>query len=55
MDFVNALKPYTYKWDKRAKYIDKTDVTTKDIDKAIKFANDCATNVVQLKGVNTIK
>ena len=30
-------------------------ITTKDIDKAIKFANDCATNVVQLKGVNTIK
>ena len=30
-------------------------ITTKDIDKAIKFANNCATKVVQLKGVNTIK
>ena len=30
-------------------------ITTKDIDKSIKFANDCATKVVQLKGVNTIK
>ena len=24
LDFVNALKPYTYKWDKRSKYGDKT-------------------------------
>ena len=24
LDFVNALKPYTYKWDKRIKYVDKT-------------------------------
>ena len=30
-------------------------IITKDIDKSIKFANDCATKVVQLKGVNTIK
>jgi len=28
LTFVNALNPVTYKWDKRAKYIDKTDVTT---------------------------
>ena len=25
LDFINALKPYTYKWDKRSKYIDKQD------------------------------
>ena len=24
LDFVNALKPVTYKWDKRSKYGDKT-------------------------------
>tara|TARA_R100001594_G_scaffold83020_1_gene117701 strand:- start:21635 stop:24109 length:2475 start_codon:yes stop_codon:yes gene_type:complete len=27
LDFVNALKPYTFKWDKRTKYIDKSVVT----------------------------
>ena len=25
MNFVKALKPYTFKWDKRSKYIDKSD------------------------------
>jgi len=30
-------------------------ITSKDIDKSIKYANECATKVVQLKGVNTIK
>ena len=25
MNFVKALKPYTFNWDKRSKYIDKTD------------------------------
>ena len=24
LSFVNSLKPYTYKWDKRIKYVDKT-------------------------------
>ena len=24
LDFVNQLKPYTYKWDKRIKYVDKS-------------------------------
>jgi hypothetical protein len=32
LDFVKALAPVTYKWDKRSKYIDKTDVTTYDDD-----------------------
>ena len=32
LDFVNALKPVTYKWDKRSKYIDKGDPTV-DLDK----------------------
>ena len=36
LDFVNALKPVTYVWDKRANYIDKTDVTTYDEDGEIK-------------------
>jgi D-glycero-beta-D-manno-heptose-7-phosphate kinase len=30
-------------------------IKTKNIDKSIRFANECATKVVQLKGVNTIK
>ena len=30
-------------------------IKTKNIDKLIRFANECATKVVQLKGVNTIK
>jgi sugar/nucleoside kinase (ribokinase family) len=29
-------------------------MNTKDIHKAIDYANQCATEVVQLKGVNTI-
>ncbi len=32
LNFVNALKPVTYVWDKRTNYIDKTDVTTYDKD-----------------------
>ena len=36
LDFVNALKPVTYVWDKRANYIDKTDVTTYDEDGKVK-------------------
>ena len=36
LDFVNALKPVTYVWDKRSNYIDKTDVTTFDEDGKIK-------------------
>ena len=36
LDFVNALKPVTYVWDKRTNYIDKTDVTTFDEDGKIK-------------------
>jgi hypothetical protein len=31
LSFVNALEPVTYKWDKRSKYIDKTDPTV-DLD-----------------------
>ena len=29
-------------------------VRTKDIEKSIQFANDCATEVVQKKGVSTV-
>ena len=36
LDFVNALKPVTYVWDKRTNYIDKTDVTTFDEDGKVK-------------------
>ena len=36
LDFVNALKPVTYVWDKRTNYIDKTDVTTYDEDGKVK-------------------
>jgi len=32
LSFVNDLKPITYKWDKRSKYIDKSDSTV-DLDK----------------------
>jgi len=30
LDFVNALQPYVYRWDKRDNYIDKTNVTVRD-------------------------
>jgi len=33
LDFVNALKPYTYKWDKRIKYVADEDRATVDLDK----------------------
>ena len=36
LDFVNALKPVTYVWDKRTNYVDKTDPDwrkTLDLDK----------------------
>ena len=33
LSFVNSLKPYTYKWDKRIKYVDKTkEDWNKDLD-----------------------
>ena len=32
LDFVNALKPYTYKWDKRIKYVSDSDRDTVDLD-----------------------
>ena len=32
LDFVNSLKPYTYKWDKRTKYISDADKKTVDLD-----------------------
>ena len=35
LDFVKALAPVTYKWDKRSKYIDKTDVTTYNQDGSV--------------------
>ena len=35
LDFVKALAPVTYKWDKRSKYIDKTDVTTYNEDGSV--------------------
>jgi len=32
LDFVNDLKPYTYKWDKRIKYVSDEDRDTIDLD-----------------------
>ena len=32
LDFVNYLKPYTYKWDKRIKYVSKENRNTVDLD-----------------------
>ena len=32
LDFVNDLKPYTYKWDKRIKYVSDADRDTVDLD-----------------------
>ena len=32
LDFVNDLKPYTYKWDKRIKYVADADRDTVDLD-----------------------
>ena len=32
LDFVNNLKPYTYKWDKRIKYVSKENRSTVDLD-----------------------
>ncbi len=32
LDFVNDLKPYTYKWDKRIKYVSKENRNTVDLD-----------------------
>ena len=32
LDFVNALKPVTYKWDKRIKYVADADKDTVDLD-----------------------
>jgi hypothetical protein len=32
LDFVNDLKPYTFKWDKRIKYVSKEDRNTVDLD-----------------------
>jgi hypothetical protein len=32
LDFVNDLKPYTYKWDKRIKYVSEADRNTVDLD-----------------------
>jgi len=32
LDFINALKPYTYKWDKRIKYISKENRNVEDLD-----------------------
>jgi hypothetical protein len=32
LDFVNALKPYTYKWDKRIKYVSEEDRDTINLD-----------------------
>ena len=38
LDFVNALKPYTFKWDKRVKYVNregKNGISTKSIENGI--------------------
>ena len=32
LDFVNALKPYTYKWDKRIRYVSEEDRDTINLD-----------------------
>ena len=40
LDFVNDLKPVTYKWDKRSKYVDKSDDNWRELVDLDKVTHD---------------